>query len=340
MKKLDTSAVTNSSWMPLMANNPAGTSGIDFLQQAYSECLTALAGFLVADPTKVTIMYGCNISYAVSLIDGDTEETIQPGWVFYMGELYYYPGGTYTFPPTNSYLNANIYLAHSSADPTYFSDGSLNTVHMQREITLTANGTANAGNVPDYGNWCTISTNSSATPAATAVLNNWLTSTYDAFAANYANWMASLSTVPVQVGTKGAPIFLNGWANGHGVSGVGTPSPLTFCLLQGRVYMWGEITRTGNTSVSTIFNLPPGYYPAAAEELFTVPDTTLVSSTGSTYTSPSSPPAYGIWITSGGAVTFLGSATGTFSLSLSGINFKAAPFELEQVMQLDAEAMS
>jgi hypothetical protein len=327
MKKLDTSAVTSISWMPLLANDPSGPGGIDFLQQAYSECLTGLAGFLVADQTKVTIMYGCGISGG----------TVSAGWVFYRGELYYAPGGTFTFPPSNAYLNANIYLNSSSADPTYFSDGTTHTVHIQREIRLTATGTANAGNVPDYGSWCTISSNSSATPAATAVLSAWLTSTYSTFSANYNKWAGSLSPVPIQVGTTGAPSFLNGWNNDSGIANVGTPSPLMFYKIQGRVYIWGEITHPGSTNFSTIFHLPPGYYPASTEEVFNVPDIGLLTPGGSGYTSQP-PPVYTIWINNGGAVTFLGAGSGTFSISLSGINYLAAPDNLALVMEMDTQA--
>ncbi len=330
MKKLDTSAVTNISWMPLLANNLSGPGGIDFLQQAYSECLTALAGFLVADQTLATIMYGCTISGG----------TVAPGWVFYRGELFYVPGGTYTFPPSDAYLNASIYLNNSLADPTYFSDGALNTVHIQREIHFNPSGTPNAGNLPDYGNWCTIAANSSATPATTAVLNTWLTSTYNTFVANYNTWVAGLSPVPVQVGTSGAPSFLNGWANDSGVMNVGTPSPLSFYKIQNRVYIWGEIVHAGNTNASTIFNLPMGYYPAAQEEVFNVPDVGALTSAGSGYSVTVRAPFYTIWITAGGSVTFLGGGTGTFSISLSGINFLAAPDNLQLVMELDSEVQS
>lgn len=317
MKKLDTSAITDYSWMPLLANNPEGLGGIDFIQQAYVECLRALAGFLVADSTKVTIMYGCAIVISYGTL------TISDGWVFYMGELYYVPAFSATYH--GEYVNASINTSqYSGADPTTFSDGSTHKVHRQRQVSLALSTLPFGGNMPDCSttNWYTISTNSTASAATTAVLNAWLTSTYSVFIKNYNAWVKTLAPIPTEVGTYNAPPFLNGWANSHGVSGVGTPSPLRFYKLQGRVYIWGEITHTGTAPASqNIFNLPQGYYPNAAEEVFTVPDTTLLSPGGG----HANLNEYSIWITAGGAVTFLGAPSGTFSISLSGINFLAAP---------------
>ena len=301
--------------MPLLANNPKGLAGIDFIQQAYIECLRALAGFLVADTTKVTIMYGCAITYPGS------DVSVAEGWVFYNGELYYVPAFTNTFHPgdiVNASINTTLY---SGADPTTFSDGSTHNVHQQRQVALSISTEASLGTMPDYSLWLNISTNSTATAATTAVLNTWLLSTYNVFVANYKKWVATLSPSPITVGTTNGPAFLNAWVNDNGVSGGGTPSPLMFYKLQGRVYLWGEIKHTGSVTNSTIFNLPDGYYPAAAEEIFTVPDTTTLVPAGGV----GSLPEYTIWITNGGAVTFLGAPSGTFSISLSGINYLSGP---------------
>jgi hypothetical protein len=332
MKKLDTSAININSWMPLLANNPAGLAGIDFLQQAYIECLRALAGFLVADSTKVTIMYGCGITSWTSSETTTTLET-NAGWVFYNGELFYVLAYTslhpFTYPNADVCVNVNINTTvYSNCDPTTFSDGAVKSVHQQRQLEFAASPTANAGNVPDFTTWLTIATNSSATAATTAVLNAWLTSTYNVFITNYNAWLNALMPPPILVGTDGTtPVFQNGWANSHGVSGVGTPSPLAFYKLADRVYIWGEVTHAAVNS-SVIFTLPNGYLPLASEELFHVPDTTLLTPTSAAYTQPTA--GYNIWITSDGTVNFLGAPTEAFSISLSGINFKAAPPELEE----------
>jgi hypothetical protein len=326
MKKLDTSAITSYRWMPLLANNLSGLAGIDFIQQAYVECLRALAGFLVADTTKVTIMYGCAITYPGS------DVSVAEGWVFYLGELYYVPAYSATYH-LGDYVNANIATnVYSNADPTTFSNGNAYNVHQQRQVTLSLSTLASSGNMPGYAAWLTVSTNSTATAATTTVLNTWLTSTYNVFIANYNKWVNTLSPAPIAVGNVNAPPFLNSWANDSGVSGVGTPSPLMFYKLQNRVYIWGEITHPGSVVNSNIFNLPLGYYPLAQEEIFTVPNTTTLTPSGAV----ANLYEHTIWITNGGAVTFLGDSThegSPFSISMSGINFLAAPLPTE--LELD-----
>lgn len=136
----------------------------------------------------------------------------------------------------------------------------------------------------------------------------------------------------MQVGVGSAPAFQNGWSNNSGVTGVGTPSPLMFYRLFDRVYIWGEITwtvpRTYSLPNLVIFTLPPGYLPLATEEVFKVPDITSLTPTGG-YSG--NPLMYNIWITGDGSVNFLGApGTDTFSISMSGINFKVAPPVLEE----------
>jgi hypothetical protein len=346
MKIIDTSAVNANSWLPLLGNyggsganafaTTSGTgsmAGIDFIQQAYTECLNAISQFAIADTTKVTVMYGCNQFYtppSFSTFDTYYEPIyfssspnsygINPGWIYYQGELYYVAGMSYTTITTGQHVNATISTAYSTADSAVFSDSASHNIHAIRTISFsistTAHSTGSGTTLPDYNYWTFPATNSNAQTPVSTVINNWITNTWITFTSIY----TSLTTPPITVvGTTGNPQFENGWL-GSGLTG--SSNPLSYYKVFNRVYLWGEIhlptSPTGPNS-STIFHLPGGYHPLSREELFAVPDLTAAN-----YSTGGANPGYTwyIWVQRDGSVTFLGNAITTGpKISLSGINF-------------------
>ncbi len=332
MKKIDTSAITSGSWMPVLGNyggnnfvngSPSGSlAGLDFLQQAYYECLNALSQFIVNDQTQPTVMY---IAPPPPPSPGPYQVANfgTQGFMNYQGEIY-----AFSFPNEVAlrigggpqYQNANIVTTFSGADPVTFSDSSIHNVHQIRQVQFSWSSTRNAGNIPDYDLWLNATNNSYASVLAQTTLNNWVTANYTPFLSAY---NANVTPTVIQVGAMGAPAFQNSWGNSTGIpQHTGNyPSPLSYCIMFNRVYIWGEITNNSVTGNSTIFTLPSGYTPLAYEEVFQVWNTGLQHAVGG---SDVTPPYY-LVITSGGAVQLLSQTTTPFNairnITLSGISF-------------------
>ena len=356
MKLIDTSAVNANKWLPLLGNylgsgntfvNNSSTStsmaGIDFIQQAYSECLDAIAQLAVTNPLEITVMWGCNKFYtppAYSIFDAYYEPIytlsspysygVNPGFIYYLGELYYVPGMAYTVMTGSNFINATISTAYSTADAAAFSDSASHNIHMIRTIAFSVSTTPHTSSydsgigIPDYNNWKFASDNSSSVPIANAVIDNWTTNTWGSFLTAYTTLTTPAITV---VNTTGNPQFENGWTN-TGLSGT---NPLSYYKVLHRVCLWGEVTLTVSSNPpyltpSTIFHLPQGFRPLSTEELFAVPDITAANYTsGGTNVGAT----YYIWVQSDGSVTFLCKTTqltGTVKISLSGINFLAGVY--------------
>lgn len=345
MKIIETSAVTSSSWMPLLGNYGGGGTnsfattggtasmvGIDFMQQAYTECLDAIAKFALTNTTGVTVMYGCNQYYTPpTMMEFDEYyETyyyesspdiygINQGWIYYQGELYYVQAFPYSTVPEDSYVNATITTSYSAADPAVFSNSASNNIHMIRYITFSVSSTPHTTGdgdiIPDYNNWMFANNNSSAQAPVSTVINNWLTNTWNTFSSNYNALTNPAVTI---VGTSGNPQFENGWGSSGLTSAL---NPLSYYKLFNRVYLWGEISLsiTGTINTSVIFHLPPGCHPLSTEEVFAVPNISVAH-----YTEDGGydvADTWYIWVQSDGSVTFLGNATDSAKISLSGINF-------------------
>jgi len=331
MKKIDTSAITSGSWLPVLGNyngnnfvngSPSGNlAGLDFLQQAYFECINALSQFVVVNQNVPTIMYTVPPPPPPASIFDFAEIAIgTQGFVYYQGEIYYFSFPNFVARPFGSgtyYQNASIVTDFSSADPITFSDSSVHYVHQVRQISFSWSTTRNAGNIPDYDLWLTVTNNSYANTLANTTLNNWITGTYTPFVNAY---NTNVSPAVIQVGTTGAPTFGTGWSNSIGVpQHTGNyPSPLSFYIMWNRVYIWGEITNSGVSANSTIFTLPTGYWPMAYEEVFQVWNTGQLSVAGGHNVSP----PYYLVITNTGVVKLLSNTTPAGrNITLSGINF-------------------
>jgi hypothetical protein len=332
MKKIDTSAITSGSWMPVVGNyggnnfvnggNPGSFAGLDFLQQAYAECISALAQFIVNDETQPTVMY---IAPPPPPGPGRYQlaETGTQGFMYYQGEIYSFAFANLVATRIGGgpvYQNANIVTGFSGADPVTFSDSSVHNVHQVRQVAFSWSGTRNAGNLPDYDLWLDATSNSYANVLAQTTLNNFITATYNPFVAAY---NANVNPTVIQVGSGGsAPAFGTGWSNSMGIpQHVGNyPNPLSFYIMWNRVYIWGEVSNSSVGNNSTIFTLPPGYCPMAVEEVFEVWNTGLQNVAGGHNLNP----PYYLVITSGGAVQLLSNISSpgpARNITLSGISF-------------------
>jgi hypothetical protein len=344
MKIIDTSAVTTNGWLPLLGNfggsginafatagSTGSMAGIDFIQQAYTECLNAIAEFAVADPTVATIMYGCTKIFPITEFSFYTAEQygVTPGWVYYNGELFFVQGAPVPIITlvTGQYINANIVTSYSTADAATFSNGATNNIHQIRfvefSISTTRNTTGSGSTLPDYDFWVNAGNNSNSMAPASAVINNWISTTWDTFMANYTALIDSFTTSAV------TPTLESGWS----VTGLSASNPVQLYKAFGRVYLSGEVTYAGSANSSILFYLPTGYRPELTEELFAVPDTLQA------FYPDGGHDAYMryIWIRNDGAVTFIGNSSGdgedSVAISLSGINFLAA-FPLEEELML------
>ena len=346
MKIIDTSAANANRWLPLLGNyydavhttynsfavngsTSQYLAGIDFIQQAYTECINAIAEFAIADKTKVTVLSGCNLSHTPPWVMHEyyvetLDYYISSGWIYYQGEIYFVEGltyGSYTLP----YINATLNVATSAANPAVFSSsGGSHNIHLIRDVTLsntsTAHTTGSGIHLPDYGNWLFASNNSNAQTPVTNAMNDWIANTWTTFTTNY----TALTTPPIiRVGTTGNPQFESGWASTGLTS---TVNMLSYYKVFNRVYLWGEIAHGSAVNSSVIFHLPPGYHPLSTEEVFAVPDISAADYSGESHANVGA--TYYIWIQSDGSVTFLGNAGGGgCKISLSGINFWAGVFK-------------
>ncbi len=149
MKNIDTSAVTNSNWLALLANaqgknfmnnngDPA-LAGIDFLQQSYYECIQAICESLITDDTKVTWLWNQTSGFDAQ------------GWIYYQGEIYYVPT-----QDTSGLPFCNVATTYSTSDPTPLSTSGTANAHVIRTILFVEAG---PGDFPAYANWKDLSTN-------------------------------------------------------------------------------------------------------------------------------------------------------------------------------------
>jgi hypothetical protein len=342
MKKIDTSAITSypaqsvNSWMPVIGNwngnnfvngSPSGNlAGLDFLQQAYFECINALSQFIINDPTQPTIMYiapappAAGFARAVNLVT--------QGYMYYEGEIYYFSflGIPAIVNGGQQYQNASIVTDFSSADPITFSDGTKNNVHQVRQVQFNWSGTRNAGNIPDYDLWLNASNNSYGIVLAQSIWNTWIGGTYNPFVASY---NTNLNPVMNMVNTSGpGTLFQSGWNNSIGIPEAvdSTPNPLSFYKVWNRVYITGSVANSAAGPKSTIFILPSGYLPLAYEEVFEIYNTGNQNADGGNNASP----PYYLVITNDtacpGAVMLLSytgseDTTASRNISLSGISF-------------------
>ena len=133
MKKLDTSAISNTVAMPVKS----GT--LDFVQQAYQEGLTGISNSLIGGKANNNLFYifwGCqNTGSVLSFI-------ISAGAIFFNGELFLIDATTFTAAAGQVAVGAiTTTFYNTNADPVTFTDAISRNVHQIRKILFTAGST-------------------------------------------------------------------------------------------------------------------------------------------------------------------------------------------------------
>ena len=143
MKRLDTSAITSATAMPIKS----GT--LEFLQDANKETIAnvikSLLGF-VPDTNTIYILSGC--------VNSNTAPTynVSAGVVYYNGEIYEVAAFNFTTTGTQqAYPSLVVTQFTTDADPVQFTDGTPRNVHNIR--TFVVNATDTATGIPSFSNW-------------------------------------------------------------------------------------------------------------------------------------------------------------------------------------------
>ena len=137
MKKVDTSAITGTTGMPVKSGV------INHILQSIQEIATALTEGLLGvqyDATKLYIVNG-----VLGAISGSTY-TINAGWIYYGGELYQVDATSFTVSggQTAIITLATTYATGATGDPIQFTDGVSRNVLQIRKLVVAA-GTSGAG---------------------------------------------------------------------------------------------------------------------------------------------------------------------------------------------------
>lgn len=140
MKKLDTSAITDSSQLKIKK----GT--LQFLQDANYEMFNAIVRGAIGasfDNSKVYILYGC-----VNTGDGNSYN-ISEGAIFYQGEVYLVDAAIFNTSGASVAIFTQVTSQYTNnADPMTFSDSSVHNVHDIRKMVISS-GVSGAG----ISNW-------------------------------------------------------------------------------------------------------------------------------------------------------------------------------------------
>jgi hypothetical protein len=226
MKKIDTSAITGTTGMPIK-------SGVlNHLLQSVQEIATALTEGLLGvqyDATKLYVVNG-----VLGPIVGSTY-TINAGWIYYAGELYQVDATSFTVSggQTAVVTLATTYALGASGDPVQFTDGSNRNVLQIRKLVVaggasgsgvTANTNSDLANVVPLNPIATINTVVASMASTTAITfgstqNIFYTAGVPASSTYTLNWdftaprQGVVVTLKVPIGASGA---LNVQTSGSG----------------------------------------------------------------------------------------------------------------------------
>jgi hypothetical protein len=131
MKKVNTSTIAPG------AGYPPSKKGLDFLQQSYQEVVANLAQALIGNVPSTTlgyVLYGC-IRTSLS----GTNYAFTAGAIYFNGEIYAVDAIASVSITTAAVLTLTV-TNDPIADPTTFSDGSIQSVHNVRKLVI-SNGT-------------------------------------------------------------------------------------------------------------------------------------------------------------------------------------------------------
>lgn len=141
MRKLNLSAVTTAVGAPFKKGS------IDFIQQSYSELISAIlqTDFSGLDSTKIYILYGCVLTSS-----GGTT-FISAGAVFCNGEVYLSPAQSIADPTGSNVVVCNLkitqYTSGTSADAVTFTDLAPRNIHDIRTVEYVGTGLTGTGNL-------------------------------------------------------------------------------------------------------------------------------------------------------------------------------------------------
>ena len=139
MKILDVSPITDTVRFPIKK----GT--LKFIQDAHKENTAGVLQALIGKSLGITayVIYGCKNSGSGLNYD------ISPGYVFYLGELYYVASAAFTAAGgQTAVLKITTTQYTTDADPVTFSDASSKNVHNIRAVTI-ASAVSGTG-ISDY----------------------------------------------------------------------------------------------------------------------------------------------------------------------------------------------
>ena len=145
MKKIDTSAISTTTGMPIKS----GT--IDHLQNAYIEAMSSI----VTSTIVPAYQYSTNVGYKLwgcENTGSGSNYIIGQGAVFFNGEVFQVPAATFTISGTNVAVGSiqTTYFSATNADPVTFTDSVNRNVHQIRQIVF-APGLSGSGAF-DYNN--------------------------------------------------------------------------------------------------------------------------------------------------------------------------------------------
>jgi hypothetical protein len=148
MKKVDTSAITGTTGMPIKSGV------INHVLQSIQEIASALTEGLLGVQYDATKLYAIN--GVLGTISGSTY-TLNAGWIYYGGELYQVDATSFTVTggQTGIVTLATTYATGASGDPIQFTDGVSRNVLQIRKLVIAAGttGTGVTGNSnSDYAN--------------------------------------------------------------------------------------------------------------------------------------------------------------------------------------------
>lgn len=132
MKKLLTQFISSTS------NQPIKQGSLNHLQESYQEAIAAIVKNLIINRfgvytlNKMYILYGCVNTSTPPIY------TITEGAIFFNGEIYLVDAVTFTLAGTDVGICTvdESFVVAGNADPTIFSDGSINNVHAVRKIII------------------------------------------------------------------------------------------------------------------------------------------------------------------------------------------------------------
>lgn len=208
MKKIDTSTIAAG------VAYPPSKKGFDFLQQSYQQILAAIAQGVAGQPTVggAYALYGC-----VETDLGAGNFSYTEGYIYdsVTAEVYYFPAVASIAIATAPVLTITT-TPDPTADPTTFTDGSIQNVHDVRTLVL-SNGALGSADI-DYDDVIQIN-------------QEWKSYTPTITASTYADVAVTAPTVSANSYTYkilGNTLFINGYSTG--VTTVATTAKILITL--------------------------------------------------------------------------------------------------------------